>query len=418
MSETVTRRNTVWLSVLLEGLVIVVLSGADPRPAFPQEVATVLRTSRVLDGRGRMLEGRDIVIRDGRIAEIVPSGLGSGERVYDLRSYTVLPGLIDTHVHLGWHFGPDGRLARGTEMPDRVMYAAENAHRMLEAGITTIQSLGGAEDGPVARASGRGVLLGPRLLTSLGSVSARTGGPDELRAAVGDFADRGAQVIKIFGSESIRTGGEPTMSQDQLDAACGEASARGLRAVVHAHGPESARRATLAGCTTIEHGALLDRATLELMAERGTFYDPNIHLIFQNYFDNEDRYIGIGGYTEEGFQQMRDAVPSALDAFRTALAVPGLKTVFATDAVAGAHGRNVEELIYRVRAGGQSPMDAVTSATSLAAESLGMSDAIGTIRVGMLADIIAVEGDPTREIESLQRVRFVMIRGRAVRPGG
>ena len=207
------------------------------------------------------------------------------------------------------------------------------------------------------------------------------------------------------------------MSQDQLDAACGEAEVRGLRAVVHAHGPESARRATSAGCTTIEHGALLDRPTLELMAERGTFYDPNIHLIFQNYFDNQDRYIGIGGYTEEGFQQMRDAVPSALEAFRTALAVPGLKTVFGTDAVAGAHGRNVGELIYRVHQGGQSALDAVTSATSLAAESLGMSADIGTIAVGMMADIIAVDGDPAGEIEALQRVRFVMVGGRAVRLG-
>ena len=207
------------------------------------------------------------------------------------------------------------------------------------------------------------------------------------------------------------------MSQDQLDAACGEAAALGLRAVVHAHGPESARRSTLAGCTTIEHGALLDRATLELMAERGTFYDPNIHLIFQNYFDNEDRYIGIGGYTEEGFEQMRAAVPRALEAFRIALTVTGLKTVFGTDAVAGAHGRNVEELIYRVRQGGQSGMDAVTSATSLAAESLGLADEIGTIRVGWMADIIAVEGDPTVEIEALERVRFVMVGGRAVWQG-
>ena len=207
------------------------------------------------------------------------------------------------------------------------------------------------------------------------------------------------------------------MSQAQLDAACGEAAARGLRAVVHAHGPESARRATLAGCTTIEHGALLDRATLELMAERGTFYDPNIHVIFQNYFDNEDRYIGIGGYTQEGFDQMRAAVPRALEAFRTALTIPGLKTVFGTDAVAGAHGRNAEELVYRVREGGQSPMEAVTSATSLAAESLGMANEIGTIDVGRMADIIAVEGDPSEEIEALQRVRFVMIGGRAVWQG-
>ena len=205
------------------------------------------------------------------------------------------------------------------------------------------------------------------------------------------------------------------MSQEQIDAACGEAAAQGLRAVVHAHSPESARRATLAGCTTIEHGALLDRATLELMAERGTFYDPNIHLIFQNYFDNADRYIGIGSYSQEGFDAMRAAVPRALEAFRTALTVPGLKTVFGTDAVAGAHGRNAEELVYRVRVGGQSAMDALTSATSLAAESLGMSEEIGAIEVGFVADIIAVAGDPSEEIEAIQRVRFVMVGGRTVR---
>ena len=269
----------------------------------------MLRTSRILDGRGGVLEDRDIVIRGGEIAEIVGAGQGHGDRIIDLTGYTVLPGLIDTHVHIGWHFGPDGRLARRTGVGDRVMYAVENAQRMLHAGITTVQSLGGAEDGPLARAFERGVLEGPRVITSLGSISASTGGPAELRAAVRDFAERGAGVIKIFGSESIRTGGAPTMSQDQLDAACGEAADLGLRAVVHAHGPESARRSTLAGCTTIEHGALLDRTTLELMAAHGTFYDPNIHLIFQNYFDNEDRNLGIGRYTAEGFGQMRARVP-------------------------------------------------------------------------------------------------------------
>jgi imidazolonepropionase-like amidohydrolase len=376
---------------------------------------TVLRASRVLDGLGGAMDDRDIVIRDGRVADVLPRGEGTGDLVLDLTGLTVLPGLIDTHVHVGWHFGPDGRLARGTEPADRVLYAAENAHAMLMAGFTTVQSLGGAEDGPLRDALDRGVLPGPRIVTSLGSISAGTGGAEELRAAVREFAERGAQVIKIFGSESIRTGGAPTLSQAQLDAACGEARDRGLRAVVHAHGPESARRASLAGCTTIEHGALLDRETLELMAERGTFYDPNIHLIFQNYFDNQDRYIGIGSYSEEGFEQMRRAVPRALQAFRTALDVPGLKTVFGTDAVAGAHGRNAEELVYRVRTGGQPPMDAIVSATSLAAASLGMGDRIGTLAPGWAADLVAVEGDPSMEIEALQRVRFVMIGGRVVR---
>ena len=382
-----------------------------------QTESLVLRTSRIVDGVGGVLPDRDIVVRDARIVEIVPAGQGRGSQTLDLTGYTVLPGLIDTHVHAGWHFGLDGRLARGTEMPDRVLFAAENSWAMLEAGFTTVQSLGGAEDGPLVRALARGTLPGPRIITSLGSLSASSGGPEELREAVRSFAARGAGVIKIFGSESIRTGGAPTMSQGQLDAACGEASVLGLRAVVHAHGPESARRASTAGCTTIEHGALLDRETLELLAENGTYYDPNIHLIFQNYFDNESRYIGIGGYTAEGFEQMRAAVPSALEAFKIALDVPGLRTVFGTDAVAGAHGRNAEELVYRVRVGGQDPMAAVISATSLAAESLGLSSEIGRIAPGFAADIIAVEGAPDDDIEALQRVRWVMRAGRVIATG-
>lgn len=398
--------------LLLLGLLLSLASSA-----AAQEETLVLRTSRLLDGAGQILEDRDVVVRGGRITAILPAGEGEGDRVEDLRGLTVLPGLIDTHVHVGWHFDEDGRLARGSDMEVRVLHAAENAYAMLQAGFTTVQSLGGPEDGPLRDALARGVLPGPRILTSLGSLSERTGGPDEMRAAVRDFAERGADVIKIFGSESIRTGGAPTLTQAQLDAACGEAAAQGLRAVVHAHGNESARRASRAGCTAIEHGALLDRATLEFLAEQGTFYDPNIHLIFQNYFDNEDRYLGIGGYTEEGFDQMRAAVPRALEAFRTALTVPGLKTVFGTDAVAGAHGRNAEELIYRVREGGQPAMDALTSATSLAAESLDMGEEIGRIAPGWVADIIAVEGDPDQEIEAIQEVRFVMSRGRVLGPG-
>jgi len=395
--------------VLIFGVLIAGLAGSlDAQPT------TVLQTSRIMDGRGGILEDRDLVIRGGHIVEIVPGGQGRGDVVYDLTEWTVLPGLIDTHVHLGWHFDAEGRLAQGAELPDRVMHAAENAHRMLQSGFTTVQSLGGSEDGPVRKVLDRGVLPGPRVISSLGSLSARTGGPDALREAVADFSERGAQVIKIFGSESIRTGGAPTLSQDQLEAACGEARERGLRSVVHAHGPESARRASLAGCTTIEHGALLDRATLQLLADRGTFYDPNIHLIFQNYFDNADRYIGIGSYSEEGFDQMRRAAPKALEAFRTALTIPNLKMVFGTDAVAGAHGRNLDELEYRVREGGQSPMLAVVSATSLAAESLGLEDFIGAIDVGWVADIIAVAGDPSANIEALREIRLVMTEGRVV----
>ncbi|NIR40342.1 MAG: amidohydrolase family protein, partial [Actinobacteria bacterium] len=155
-----------------------------PAPIAAQEGALVLRTSRLLDGRGAVLTDRDVVVREGRITAVVPAGEADGDPVVDLGGLTVLPGLIDTHVHVGWHFGPDGRLARGSEMPDRVLHAAENAYRMVAAGVTTVQSLGGAEDGPLAEALDRGVLPGPRVITSLGSLSAGTGDPAELRAAV------------------------------------------------------------------------------------------------------------------------------------------------------------------------------------------------------------------------------------------
>ncbi len=403
-------------------LLVSACAAEPPEPAGTTEQAgepdaIVLRTRLILDGRGDTLRDRDIVVENGQIAAVLPAGQGRGT-VYELGSLTLLPGLIDTHVHIGWHFDRTGRShsSEVEETPEEsVLYAAENAWVTLQAGITTLQSLGSPSDRELRDAIARGVLPGPRILTSMRSLGAWAGEPDALRQRVRELAEAGADAIKIFASASIRDGGPPTLSQEQLDALCGEASALGLRSVVHAHGPESARRTALAGCTTIEHGALLDRATLELMAEHEMFFDPNVDLVFRNYFENKERFLGVGNYTEEGFEQMRQAAPSALAVFREALTVPGLRIVFGTDAVAGAHGRNVEELVFRVREGGQSPMDAVISATSLAAESLGLQDQIGSIAPGMAADIVATAGNPAEQIEALHRVRFVMVGGRIVR---
>ncbi|WP_420449511.1 amidohydrolase family protein [Candidatus Palauibacter sp.] len=384
---------------------------SDLHPAGP-DAAVVIRADRILDGRGAVLTGRELVVRDGRIEAIAEEGATAGAVVYELPGATVLPGLIDTHVHLGWHFDAEtGRLhsAESTDTAeDRVLYAAENAWNMLASGVTTVQSLGGPEDVPVRDAIARGSLPGPRVLTSIEPITAGSGGPEEIRARVDALVEAGADVIKIFGSASIRVGGAPTLSQEQLDAACGRASEHGLRAVVHAHGPESAQRSALAGCRQIEHGALLDRETLELLAERGLYYDPHTHLIFENYFANQDRYLGIGNYTEDGFRQMRQAVPTALGAFREALDVEGLDIVFGTDAVAGAHGRNWTELVYRVREGGQDPMEAIVSATSLAAASLELEETVGALVPGFEADVIAVAGDPTSDIGALEHVVLVM----------
>ncbi len=205
------------------------------------------------------------------------------------------------------------------------------------------------------------------------------------------------------------------MSQEQLDAACGEARQLHRRTLVHAHSPESMRAAALAGCTQVEHGIFATDEVLRLLSERGTYFDPQCSLVFRNYLDNKPKFLGIGNYTEAGFAAMENALPLAVATFKRALATPGLKVVFGTDAVAGAHGGNARDLVCRVTLGGQKPMDAIVSATSLAAKSLGLEEMIGAIAPGLKADLIAVEGDPSSDIRALERVRFVMKDGRVFR---
>src|SRR5579863_71638 len=413
-------------AVAAAGAVGAVGAAAPAAPSPPPSGAApiAIRAGRLLDGRGKALADVTVVVAGSRIAAVQTAAAGAPAEPpptagCDLRGLTLLPGGIDTHVHIGWHFGADGKSHAGAgegEPPaDSLYYAVENAIATVRGGVTTVQSLGAAEDRDLREALARGIIPGPRLLTSLTPIDDETGPPDAIRAAVRKLAAGGADVIKVFASKSIRDGGAPTLSQEQLDAACGEARALGLRSAVHAHGVESVRRAVAAGCGSIEHGVLLDAASLRLLAAHGTWFDPNIDLVFRNYFENQLRFIGIGNYTAAGFEQMRQAVPRALAVFRQALATPGLKVVFGTDAVAGAHGRNFEELIYRVEQGGQEPMAAIVSATSLAAQSLGLGDRTGTIAPGYEADLIAVAGDPAHDIRALRRVVWVMKSGRVVK---
>jgi imidazolonepropionase-like amidohydrolase len=205
------------------------------------------------------------------------------------------------------------------------------------------------------------------------------------------------------------------LSDEQLQAACGEATGQGLRTLVHAHSAESIKAATLAGCTQIEHGSFANDEVFALMAERGTYFDPNVGVVLQNYLRNREKFIGIGNYNDEGFAYMEKAVPVVLEMFKRALKFPKLKIVMGTDAVAGAHGHNADEAIVRVRDGGQKPMDAIVAMTSLAAESLRLQSAIGTIAPGLEADIVAVGGDPLADISVLKKVTFVMKSGKVVK---
>ena len=396
------------------------LTSAPVHAAHAQDGPTVLRASSAIDGRGRTLSNVDIVVENGKIARIVAAGSGpSNGRLIDLRGRTVLPGLIDAHSHLSWYFNRQGRYhtrADGDTPVQSMLATAANAYATLMAGFTTIQSPGDNEDKDLRDWIATQGLAGPRILTSLASFS--RGDPDTLRAGVRARKAAGADLIKIFASASIRDGGKQSMTDEQLQAACGEAKAQGLRTIVHAHSAESVTAVVNAGCNQVEHGIFVTQKELNLMAQRGVYFDPQCSLVFHNYLDNRAKYEGIGNYNEAGFAAMEKAIPLAADVIRKAVATPGLKVLYGTDAVAGAHGRNAEDLICRVKDAGEPPMHAIISATSLNAEALGLGDRIGALASGLEADIIALDGDPTKDITAVRRVSFVMKGGKVYRDDG
>src|SRR3954465_3724934 len=260
----------------LQAALFAVLAAA---PALLAQDQTVrIHAQTVLDGTGKTLRNATIVVRGSKITSIDTGAAANA--TYELGELTVLPGMIDVHAHVGWHFDKDGRYAARPGSPaQEILYSAENAYITLMAGFTTIQSPGQANDVELRDAIARGVFPGPRILTSIRQLNERSGTPDGIRKKVRQLKKDGADVVKIFASASIRDGGKQTMTDEQLQAACGEAKAQGLRTLVHAHSPESIRAAVLAGCTQIEHGNFATDDVLKLMAARGTFFDPNVGLV-------------------------------------------------------------------------------------------------------------------------------------------
>jgi imidazolonepropionase-like amidohydrolase len=390
---------------------ILIASGLAQQMSAPSSKPkrTVIAASALLDGKGHMLHDTRIVVEGTKIVAIDPKAAPVD---YDLRGLTVLPGWIDAHVHISWSFGPDGKNVGGGGTTQEAAYqTASNAWATLMAGFTTVQSVGSAVDAPLRDAIKRGQLPGPRIITSLEPLTGqgeKTGTPDEIRAWVGKQKEAGADLIKFFASGGMRQGGM-TLTQEQLNAACDEAKKQGLRTLVHAY-REAVPASTLAGCTQVEHGLGATDDDLKLMAHKGTYFDPQAGLLLKNYLENKEKYVGTPYFpkTLEGFAPMEQIIPMTHDVMQRAVRVPGLKIVFGTDAVAGMHGRNAEEFVERVRECGVDPMAAMVSANSLGAEALGMSDQIGTIAPGLQADIIALEGDPLKDITAVRRVVFVM----------
>ncbi len=380
-------------------------------PAFAQQDTTItIHAARALDGRGATINNALITVRDGKIVSIAPAKAGAPRATYELGSATIMPGMIDAHVHPGWYVDRTGTVQHSrvtAHLTESALAMEGNLYATLMAGVTTIQSVGGPEDFDLRDATERHVVPGPRILTSMGQINNPKLTPDSLRAVVRGYKAQGADLIKLFASAGLGSGGAQTLSDEQIQAICSEATSLGLRTVVHAISAASVRASTLAGCTEIEHGMFATQAELTLMAEHGTIYDPQIGLVLQNYAEHNDTYK----FTDAAIKTLTDAIPVGNAMFKLAIATPGLKIIFGTDAVALAHGHNVEELVHRVHDGGQKPMDAIISATSACANALKLGDRLGSLTPGLDADIIAVAGDPSKQIEALRNVTFVMRTG-------
>jgi imidazolonepropionase-like amidohydrolase len=233
-----------------------------------------IRAAHLLNGTGNTLDNGVIEVQGSKILAIDQR---TGPVTYDLGDATLLPGMIDVHVHLNWYFGPDGRYGGRGVLPSYATDAVlDNARATLMAGFTTVQSVGWTGDKPLREAIDAGAVNGPRILTSLTQIQGGSNTPEQLRDRVRQAKADGADLIKFFASASIRDGGKMNVTQAQVDAVCGEAKAQGLRTLIHAHSAESVIASVKAGCTQIEHGMFVDDAAIKAMADAHVYIDPNI----------------------------------------------------------------------------------------------------------------------------------------------
>lgn len=400
--------------IVLSVLCVLAISTTEPSTWAQNSALShriVLAVTTLFDGKGGVLGNTRVVVEGTRIVAIDPN---AGPVDYDLRGLTLMPGWIDSHVHITWGLGMDGKNAGQGGTTQEVAYSsASNAWVTLMAGFTTAQSVGAPADVPLRDSIAKGWLPGPRILTAVDPFMAQgesAGTPETLRLYVRKQKEATANLIKIFASDpSGVRGGPPSLSQEQLTALCDEAKKQGLRTLVHAYG-DAVRLSVLAGCTEVEHGLRASDDDLRLMAEKGTYFDPQGGLLMETYRDFKERFVGTPFFptTLEGFAPVDKLIPPQHELIQRARKTPGLKIVFGTDALAAVHGRNAEEFIDRVRDCGVDPMSAMISANSLAAEALGMNDQIGAIAPGLQADLIALDGDPRTDITAVRRVVFVM----------
>lgn len=402
---------------------------------------TYLHCGRLLTMENEQVQTQmTLVVKGGQILRIEKGFLKAepGADVIDLRDKTVLPGLIDCHVHVEWQQSRGTYLERFTlNDADIALRAIAYLQRTLEAGFTTVRDLGGRGPNIALRdAVAKGWIAGPRMLTA-GHVISITGGhgdattgarwdlfdpppgaeegiadgPDACRQAVRTQIKRGADLIKVTATGGVlslaRDGRLPHYAEDELEAIVQTAADLGASVAAHAHGDEGMRRAVLAGVRSIEHGTFMSDTTLALMKERGTWLVPTLTAGWAV----SDSAEYAKGFFPDQVREKALGIGPQLSAMLGRAYRAGVNIAFGTDAGVYPHGKNNLEFGYMADAG-MKPWDILRSATVSAAELLGLSDLIGTIAPGKAADVIAVDGDPLANIRTMEKVVFVMKEGK------
>jgi imidazolonepropionase-like amidohydrolase len=399
----------------------------DPTPTERRAAAIAggrvyVRAARMFDPSGGRVVADAVVIVDGGRVSHVGAGLAvpQGARVYDLGDVTLLPGLIDAHTHITYHFDKTGRFGlNGDASADETLkYAEENARATLEAGFTTIRNLGAGErvDIRLRDEINRGAAAGPRMLVSgepltsdvlRGVYYDREARLRRVREFVRARVSEGVDVIKVF--EGLDADGSPVFTEGEIRAAVEEAARANLRVAVHAHEAAAVKAAVRGGCASIEHGSFLDAEAIKLLASRHTALVPTLYLP-THYLEHKERFVAFDPLTWTFFERLRAANLSNAAAAKKG----GVWIVSGSDAVAGLHGSNAREIIWLVKAG-LTPAEALRAATLDAARLLGLEGKVGALTPGAFADIVAVPGDPTRDIGVVERVSFVMKGGEVVK---
>lgn len=385
-----------------------------------QEPVTVLRFRQVWDG-DRLLPNASIVIRGRRIVAVGTAVDAPTEaREVDLRRFTALPGLIDLHTHVTYFWDREAgttplRPGKRRTPEETARVAAENAQRTLETGVTTIRDLGasGGVDFLMRDRVAAGTLVGPRMFVAGRGISAGRGAgpaPEAMGAEVDARVKAGSDWIKVYASrgsfDSVET--TQTLTLAQLQAIVDAAHAAGRKAAIHSYGASGVKDAVRAGADSVEHGIGLDDETLKEMVQRRTVWVPTIdHNRY--YVDAKDEY----GFKDEAIPPLKEYIARNLEAARRAFKA-GVRLGMGSDAVYTGFGQNTRELEWFARAG-MTPAQALQTATTTGADLLGQAASLGRIRVGFAADIVAVEGEPLKDITALiTGVRWVMKDGSVV----